>query len=77
MKKIQYCVYFLYSLKDKKFYIGYTTNLHQRLTYHISGNSQTTKFRRPFKLLFCEFFLSKHDVLRREKFLKSMLVKEC
>lgn len=71
MKKLQYCVYVLYSLKDKKLYIGYTTNLHQRLTSHISGNSQATEFRRPFSLLFCEFFLSKHDAVRREKYFKT------
>jgi len=71
MKKLQYCVYVLYSLKDKNFYIGYTTNLHKRLTSHISGNSQSTKFRRPFILLFCEYFLSKPDTLRREKYFKT------
>jgi hypothetical protein len=27
MKKLQYCVYVLYSLKDKSFYIGFTENL--------------------------------------------------
>ncbi|MGB9707345.1 MAG: GIY-YIG nuclease family protein [Microgenomates group bacterium] len=48
MKKLQYCVYVLYSLRDLKFYIVYTTNLHQRLTSHIKGDSLATKFRKPF-----------------------------
>ena len=56
MKKLLYCVYVLFSLKDKLFYIGYTTNLHAR---------------RPFTLLFCEYYLSIHDATRREKYLKT------
>lgn len=76
MKKLQYCVYVLYSLKDFKFYIDYTTNLHQRLTYHIKGDSLATKFRRPFILLFCEYFFSKHDALRREKYFKTNIGKK-
>jgi putative endonuclease len=77
MKKLQYCVYVLYSLKDNNFYIGYTTNLHERLTSHISRNSQSTKFRRPFIFLFCEYFLSKPDALRREKYFKTTVGKKC
>lgn len=76
MKKLQYCVYVLYSIKDTHFYIGYSTNLHQRLTSHITGNSQATKFRRPFTLLFCEYYLSKHDATRREKYFKTTVGKK-
>lgn len=71
MKKLQYCVYVLYSKKDNNFYTGYTTNLQERLTSHMSGNSQATEFRRPFTLLFCEYFFSKHDATRREKYFKT------
>ncbi len=71
MKKLRYCVYVLYSLKDKHFYIGYTTNLNKRLTAHIRGFSNSTKYRRPLILLFCEYFLSKHDATRREKYFKT------
>ena len=71
MKKLQYCVYVLLSLKDNNFYIGYTTNLHERLTSHIHGHSKSTEPRRPFILLFCEYYLSIHDAIRREKYLKT------
>jgi putative endonuclease len=71
MSKLQFCVYVLYSLKDKKFYIGSTSNLKQRLTTHFHGQSESTAVRRPFQLLFCEYFLSKKDVLRREKYFKT------
>jgi len=43
MKKLLYCVYVLLSLKDNQFYIGYTTNLHERLTAHINGHSEATE----------------------------------
>jgi len=71
MKKLKYCVYILQSLKDRNFYIGYTTNLHERLTSHINGNSKATEFRRPFELIFCEFYKNKHDATNREKYFKT------
>lgn len=71
MSKLQYCVYLLLSLKDNQFYIGYTTNLKQRLTSHFHGESSSTKSRRPFKLIFCEYFLLKTDALRREQYFKT------
>ena len=71
MSKLQYCVYVLLSLKDKKLYIGSANNLKQRLTDHFHGQSKATAPRRPFKLVFCEYFLSKKDILRREKYFKT------
>lgn len=76
MKKLLYCVYVLRSMKDSNFYIGYTTNLHQRLTSHINGNSKATEPRRPFILLFCEYYYSKHDATRRERYFKTTIGKK-
>jgi len=46
-----YYVYFLRSLKDSsKTYIGYTTNLRQRLDTHNSDGSTYTKPYRPWIL---------------------------
>ena len=71
MSKLQHCVYVLLSLKDHNFYIGYTSDLKQRLTDHFHGNSPATKLRRPFKLIFCEYFFSKEDASRREGYFKT------
>ena len=49
MKNKSY-VYILISLKDKKRYIGSTSNLKQRLIKHNSGQVRSTKHRRPLKL---------------------------
>ena len=74
-KKLEYCVYILLSLKDHQFYIGKSTNLKQRLTDHFHGKSKATAPRRPFKLIFCEYFLSSKDATRREKYLKTNIGK--
>lgn len=69
--KLQYCVYVLLSMRDSHFYIGYTTDLKRRLTEHYNGYSKATAPRRPFRLIFCEYFVSQGDALRREGYLKT------
>ena len=64
-------VYILFSLKDRKLYIGYTTNIDSRLIEHNSGRVTSTKNRRPFQLIYYEVFTDKDDAKAREKFLKS------
>jgi putative endonuclease len=71
MTTLKHCVYILYSLKDHKLYIGYTTNLERRLTEHFQGRSKSTAPRRPLRLIFCEYYLSEKDALRREKYFKT------
>jgi len=61
----------LISLKDKKFYIGFTNNLKRRLNEHNSGKNISTKSRLPLKLIYYESHLSKADVERREKYFKT------
>ena len=71
MDDLKYCIYILYSLKDNKLYIGFTTDIKRRFAEHQSGNSKSTAPRRPLKLIFCEYYLSKEDALRREKYFKT------
>jgi putative endonuclease len=70
MKLPQFAVYVLNSLKDHKFYIGYTSNFTRRMEEHAEGRSKSTKCRRPFVCVFCEYYLSKSDALRREQYFK-------
>ena len=44
--RLKYCVYVLISLKDKNLYVGYTTDLQERLTAHFKGQADSTL--RPF-----------------------------
>jgi putative endonuclease len=68
---MRYYVYTLLSLKDKKFYTGFTTDLKNRLTEHARGEVISTKGRRPFKLIHYEYYVNKSDAEAREVFLKS------
>ena len=66
-----YTVYVLHSQKDKNLYIGFTTNLKNRLKDHNAGRNKSTKSRRPFSLIFYEVHLSKLDAQRRERYFKT------
>ena len=71
MCRLPYCVYVLRSQSDKKLYIGFTSNLKQRLSNHKNGHVASTASRRPLDLIYCEYHESKHDALRREAYLKT------
>ena len=66
-----YYVYFLRSLKDPtKTYVGYTTNLQQRLETHNSGRSIHTCNAKPWKLVMYLAFESEEKALSFEKYIK-------
>ena len=66
-----YYVYVLQSEEDKILYVGYTTNLKSRLKLHNEGRVESTRNRRPVKLIYYEASLNQQDALHREKYLKS------
>ena len=68
---LPYCVYVLLSRNDHNFYVGYTTDLPRRFEEHAQGRNSSTAPRRPFLLVFCEFYLAKPDATRRETYLKT------
>jgi len=65
-----YC-YILQSLKDKKLYTRYTQNLKLRFELHSKGKVESTKNRRPLKLIYYEACLNQQDATHREKYLKT------
>ncbi|MFY0674360.1 MAG: GIY-YIG nuclease family protein [Bacteroidia bacterium] len=67
-----FTVYVLHSPKFNKIYIGYTSNLEQRLLSHneLGKKGWTIKFR-PWKVLYTEGFETKAEAMKREKQLKS------
>jgi putative endonuclease len=66
-----YYVYILISKEDGSFYIGFTSNLQERFNKHNKGYVQSTKSRKPWKLVFYEAYRNKYDALRREKYFKT------
>ena len=67
---MKYFVYILKSLKEKRFYVGFTIDLERRLLEHNEGNTKSTRPFRPWKLIYSESFESKSEAMRREWFLK-------
>jgi putative endonuclease len=73
--KLPYCVYVLFSEYDHQLYIGYTSDIERRYAEHTSGNSRSTKYRGPWKLIFIEYYLFKEDAKKRENYFKSTIGK--
>ena len=71
MEHPKYAVYVLYSLKDRQFYIGYTTNFESSMVEHAQVRTISTACRRPFVPIFCEYYFAKQHALRRELYFKS------
>ena len=73
---LPFCVYILFSEKDNLLYIGFTSDLERRFAQHNSGHSKSTAFRRPLKLIFCEFYLFEEDARKRESYFKTSMGKK-
>lgn len=67
---IMFYVYVLKSKKDNNLYIGSTNNLKRRFTEHNSGKVYSTKFRKPFIIMYYEAYKSERDARKRESNLK-------
>ncbi len=67
-----FTVYVLYSKDYDKIYIGFTSNLEQRLLSHneLGKKGWTIKFR-PWQLVHTEVFQLKSEAMLREKQLKT------
>jgi len=63
-------VYVLRSTKDKSFYFGFTPDLRSRFVKHNAGLVRSTKFSRPWILVYYEAYRSKKDAIVREQQLK-------
>ena len=68
----EFVVYILFSEDYGKTYVGYTSNLIERFKSHnyLSKKGYTIKFR-PWQVIYVEFFTTKSEALKTEKFLKS------
>jgi len=72
-----YSVYFIKSFKKDWVYVGSTQDLKKRVYKHNQGLVQSTKVNAPYKLIYCEIYLSESLARKREmKIKKSWSVKE-
>ncbi len=73
---LPYCVYILFSRKDFRLYIGFSTNVEARVKKHNSGGNISTANRVPLELIFCEFYLFEEDARKRELYFKTTMEKK-
>lgn len=66
-----YYIYVLQSKKDNNNYVGFTKDIALRFEEHCSGKVDSTKNRRPLKIIYFEGCISREDALKREKYLKT------
>ena len=65
-------MYFIWSVKlPEQTYVGYTTDIKQRLECHNSGGSIHTAKYKPWKIIVYLGFASKAKAIEFEKYLKS------
>ncbi|MBL7889822.1 MAG: GIY-YIG nuclease family protein [Bacteroidia bacterium] len=69
-------VYAISSLAKNYVYVGMTNDLTRRLQEHNSGQNQSTKAYKPFKLIYKEENEDRTSARKREKYLKSGIGKE-
>ena len=58
-------------MQHGRYYIGYTENLENRLSWHNQGKSSWSKRFRPWAIAYTEEFSLKSEAIKREKQLKS------
>lgn len=65
-------MFYIYIIQNEsnKIYVGFSSNLDQRLYDHNRGKSEYTEHKGPWELIYYEVYLSKTDAMRREKTLK-------
>lgn len=63
--------YVLRSTKDSDLYVGWTTDLKNRFELHNKGLVQSTKHRKPLKIVYYEACLDKEKAIKREKYFKT------
>jgi len=69
-------VYLLKSIKNDWFYVGLSSDVHRRLKEHNDGHQKSTKFYKPFKLIYTKEFQTIADARDYEKYLKISSNKE-
>jgi len=67
-----YTVYVLHSVSFDKIYVGYTSDIENRLFAHNHpSNKGWTRSFKPWQLIYSEIFETKSEAMLREKQLKS------
>jgi putative endonuclease len=69
---MDFYVYVLRSLTTKRFYVGQTKDLANRLRRHNEGRVKSTRAFRPWSIVYVEKFETRLEAVGRERELKSL-----
>ncbi|MGQ0827975.1 MAG: GIY-YIG nuclease family protein [Bacteroidota bacterium] len=64
-------VYLLYSIRFERFYVGYTSNIQERIKQHNVSKVKSTKAFVPWTMVYFEKFEIMEGALKREKYFKT------
>ncbi|MBN1822381.1 MAG: GIY-YIG nuclease family protein [Prolixibacteraceae bacterium] len=67
---MKFFIYILGSEVDQSFYIGQTGNLIERVKSHNKGSNKSTKYKKPWKLIYSESLNSRSEAYKLEQKLK-------
>lgn len=70
-KQKLYYTYVLTSKTDDNYYVGSCDDINARLREHNIGRVQSTKHRKPLKIIYYEACLSRSSARKREQYLKT------
>ena len=71
-----YYIYAISSLERSYIYVGLTQDIELRLKRHNDGRERTTRFYKPFELIYSEVCNTRPEARIREKYWKSGIGKE-
>lgn len=66
-----FIVYIIFSSTKNKFYIGYTSDLEERIIRHNQKSKGFTSNTNDWKIVYTESFTTKSEAISREKQIKS------
>lgn len=69
VKTVKYYLYILEN-KDKRHYFGISHDIKHRLQEHNSGQVRSTKFYKPWRIIYSEVYENRADARKREVILK-------
>ncbi len=67
---MKYVVYILQSEIDKSYYVGWTSDIETRIAKHNSGETNYTRTKMPWKIVYTEDYYDKASAIKRENEIK-------
>jgi len=71
-----YRVYIIQSERNGSYYVGYSEDVVRRLEQHNAGKVKATRYRKPYRLVYQETYLTETEARQREHYIKSQKSKK-